>query len=111
MSSYIATDEIHGYPRAHAHRTVSCLREFRFDTPDLVPEFLKILIELSEWIAPLRTDAIMNIDSVTFKYCYPRSIEEIVNGSPAAVISLNDPKVNMRSGGSSKDQNDFDNLP
>jgi predicted nucleotidyltransferase len=116
---------IHGYPRAtadmdvwvarnrvNANRLVSCLQEFGFDTPDLVPELFEDpdrIIRMGE--APLRIEILMNIDGVTFEDCYSRAIEEIVDGSPVPVISLNDLKVNKRASGRSKDQDDLENLP
>ena len=78
---------IHGYPRAtadmdvwvarnraNAERIVSCLREFGFDTPDLVPELFEDpeqIIRMGE--APLRIKILTDIDGVTFDDCYSRA--------------------------------------
>lgn len=116
---------IHGYPRAtadmdvwvaqnrvNAERIVACLREFGFDTPDLVPELFDDpdrIIRMGE--APLRIEILMSIDGVNFDDCYARSYQQIVDGSAVPVISLNDLKANKRASGRSKDQNDLENLP
>ena len=80
--------------RANAERIVSCLREFGFDTPDLVPELFEDperIIRMGE--APLRIEILTDIDGVTFDDCYARANEQIVDGSPVPVISLHDLKV------------------
>ena len=116
---------IHGYPRAtadmdvwvaqnrtNAERIVDCLREFGFDTPDLVPELFDDpdrIIRMGE--APLRIEILTSIDGVNFDDCYSRSHQQIVDGSTVPVISLNDLKANKRASGRSKDQNDLENLP
>ena len=116
---------IHGYPRAtadmdvwvarnHANseRIVTCLRQFGFDTPDLVPELFETperIIRMGE--APLRIEILTDIDGVTFDDCYARANEHLVDGSPVPVISLNDLKVNKRASGCSKDHDDLENLP
>jgi predicted nucleotidyltransferase len=116
---------IHGYPRAtavmdvwvarnraNAERIVSCLREFGFDTPDLVPELFEDperIIRMGE--APLRIEILTDIDGVTFDDCYARANEQIIDGSPVPVISLHDLKVNKRDSGRSKDRDDLENLP
>jgi predicted nucleotidyltransferase len=94
--------------RANAERIVSCLREFGFDTPDLVPELFEDperIIRMGE--APLRIEILTDIDGVTFDDCYSRAKEQIVDGSPVPVISLNDLKVNKRASGRSKDRDDL----
>ena len=98
--------------RANAERIVSCLREFGFDTPDLVPELFEDperIIRMGE--APLRIEILTDIDGVTFDDCYARANEQIVDGSPVPVISLHDLKVNKRASGRSKDRDDLENLP
>jgi predicted nucleotidyltransferase len=116
---------IHGYPRAtadmdvwvarnraNAERIVSCLSEFGFDTPDVVPELFEDpdrIIRMGE--APLRIEILTDIDGVTFDDCYSRANEQIVDGYPVPVISLNDLKVNKRASGRSKDRDDLENLP
>ena len=81
---------IHGYPRAtadmdvwvarnsaNAERIVACLREFGFDTPDLVPELFEApdrIIRMGE--APLRIEILTDIDGVTFGDCYARANEQ-----------------------------------
>lgn len=116
---------IHGYPRATADmdvwvardranvdRIVACLREFGFDTPDLVPELFEDpdrIIRMGE--APLRIEILMSIDGVTFEDCYSRADEQIVDEIRVPVISLSDLKVNKRASGRSKDHDDLENLP
>ena len=98
--------------RANAERIVSCLREFGFGTPDLVPELFEDperIIRMGE--APLRIEILTDIDGVTFDDCYARANEQIVDGSPVPFISLNDLKVNKRASGRSKDRDDLENLP
>ena len=116
---------IHGYPRAtadmnvwvarnqaNAERIVLCLREFGFDTPDVTPELFEDpdrIVRMGE--APLRIEILMEIDGVNFDDCYSRAEEQLVDGSPVPVISLNDLKVNKRASGRSKDHDDLENLP
>jgi hypothetical protein len=116
---------IHGYPRAtadmdvwvarnqaNAERIVLCLREFGFDTPDVTPELFEDpdrIVRMGE--APLRIEILMEIDGVNFDDCYSRADEQMVDGSPVPVISLNDLKVNKRASGRPKDRDDLENLP
>ena len=116
---------IHGYPRAtadmdvwvarnqaNAERMVLCLREFGFDTPDVTPELFEDpdrIVRMGE--APLRIEILMEIDGVNFDDCYSRADEQMVDGSPVPVISLNDLKVNKRASGRPKDRDDLENLP
>ena len=116
---------IHGYPRAtadmdvwvarnqaNAERMVLCLREFGFDTPDVTPELFEDpdrIVRPGE--APLRIEILMEIDGVNFDDCYSRADEQMVDGSPVPVISLNDLKVNKRASGRPKDRDDLENLP
>jgi len=57
--------------------------------------------------APLRIEILTDIDGVTFDDCYSRANEQIVDGSPVPVISLNDLKVNKRASGRSKDPDHY----
>ena len=116
---------IHGYPRAtadmdvwvarnqaNAERIVLCLREFGFDTPDVTPELFEDpdrIVRMGE--APLRIEILMEIEGVNFDDCYSRADEQLVDGSPVPVISLNDLKVNKRASGRPKDRDDLENLP
>jgi predicted nucleotidyltransferase len=116
---------IHGYPRAtadmdvwvarnqaNAERIVLCLREFGFDTPNVTPELFEDpdrIVRMGE--APLRIEILMEIDGVSFDDCYSRADEQMVDGSPVSVISLNDLKVNKRASGRPKDRDDLENLP
>ena len=80
--------------------------------PDLIPELFEDpdrIIRMGE--APLRIEILTDIDGVTFDDCYSRANEQIVDGSPVPVISLNDLKVNKRASGRSKDHDDLENLP
>ena len=116
---------IHGYPRAtadmdvwvarnqaNAERIVLCLHEFGFDTPDVTPELFEDpdrIVRMGE--APLRIEILMEIDGVNFDDCYSRADEQMVDGSPVPVISLDDLKVNKRASGRPKDRDDLENLP
>ena len=98
--------------QANAERIVLCLREFGFDTPDVTPELFEDpdrIVRMGE--APLRIEILMEIDGVNFDDCYSRADEQLVDGSPVPVISLNDLKVNKRASGRSKDHDDLENLP
>jgi predicted nucleotidyltransferase len=116
---------LYGYPRAtadmdvwvarnleNAHRLVSCLREFGFDTPSLSAELFQDperIVRMGE--APLRIEILTDIDGVLFDECRPRAEMQKLDGTLVPVIGLNDLKINKRASGRAKDLDDLENLP
>ena len=116
---------LYGYPRAtadldvwisrrreNAERVVSSLREFGFDTPELVPE----LFEQPDGIirmgtAPIRIEILNDIDGVDFDDCITRAEQRTLSGTKVRVIGLEDLKANKRASGRPKDLDDLLHLP
>jgi len=116
---------LYGYPRAtadldvwisrrreNAERVVSSLREFGFDTPELVPE----LFEQPDGIirmgtAPIRIKILNDIDGVDFDDCIIRAEHRTLSGTKVLVIGLEDLKANKRASGRPKDLDDLLHLP
>jgi len=116
---------LYGYPRAtadldvwisrrreNAERVVSSLREFGFDTPELVPE----LFEQPDGIirmgtAPIRIKILNDIDGVDFDDCITRAEQRTLSGTKVLVIGLEDLKANKRASGRPKDLDDLLHLP
>jgi len=116
---------LYGYPRAtadldvwisrrreNAERVVSSLREFGFDTPELVPE----LFEQPDGIirmgtAPIRIEILNDIDGVDFDDCITRAEQRTLSGTKVLVIGLEDLKANKRASGRPKDLDDLLHLP
>jgi hypothetical protein len=116
---------LHGYPRAtadmdvwvarhreNAEKLVLCLREFGFDTPNLIHALFddpNRIVRMGE--APLRIEILTDIDGVNFEDCASRAIHQSVAGEIIPIISLDDLKTNKRASGRAKDLNDLENLP
>jgi len=116
---------LYGYPRAtadldvwisrrreNAERVVASLRQFGFDTPELVPE----LFEQPDGIirmgtAPIRIEILNDIDGVDFDECMPRAELRTLSGTNVRVIGLEDLKANKRASGRPKDLDDLLHLP
>jgi len=116
---------LYGYPRAtadldvwisrrreNAERVVASLREFGFDTPELVPE----LFEQPDGIirmgtAPIRIEILNDIDGVDFDDCITRAEQRTLSGTKVLVIGLEDLKANKRASGRPKDLDDLLHLP
>ena len=115
----------HGYPRAtgdldvwvavdpeNADRTVSALRDFGFDTPQLSPAlFLGENSIVRMGIAPVRIEILAAIPGVTFDECYERRVEDVLGGVEVSLISLRDLKANKRASGRTKDLAEVEQLP
>ena len=115
----------HGYPRstsdmdvwvarnrANAERLVTCLREFGFNTPEMVPELFddpNRIVRMGE--APIRIEIVTQISGVEFETCFPRADFLDVDGNVIRVISLQDLRANKRASGRPKDLDDLENLP
>ena len=115
----------HGYPRAtadmdiwvavhpaNADRLVAALREFGFDLPDLSPELF-----LQQWqiirlgIPPVRIEIVTTISGVDFAECYPKRVEDAIDGVPVNLIDLYHLKLNKKASGRHQDLADLENLP
>ena len=115
----------HGYPRAtndidvwiainpdNASRIVTVLREFGFDTPELVPDlFLKENSIVRMGIPPMRIEVVTGISGVTFDECYAERVVDVIDGISVNIINLRHLKVNKKASGRYKDLNDLENLP
>ena len=115
----------HGYPRAtadldiwiaihpaNADRTVSALREFGFDTPDLsVDLFLKPWQIIRLGIPPVRIELSTTISGVDFHECFASRIVDVVDGVQANLIDLNHLKLNKKASGRHQDLADLEHLP
>jgi hypothetical protein len=115
----------HGYPRAtadmdiwvavhpaNAGRIVGALKEFGFDLPDLSPELF-----LREWqiirlgVPPVRIEIATTISGVDFAECYAERVDDILDGVPAKLISLDHLKRNKKASGRHQDLADLEHLP
>jgi len=115
----------HGYPRAtadmdiwiavhpaNAGRIVAALKEFGFDLPDLSPELF-----LREWqiirlgVPPVRIEIATTISGVDFAECYAKRVDDILDGVPAKLISLDHLKRNKKASGRHQDLADLEHLP
>jgi hypothetical protein len=115
----------HGYPRAtgdldvwiavheeNARNTVSALRAFGFDLPDLSPSlFLHKDRIIRMGVEPNRIEIQTGISGVEFSQVYPRRVVADVDGVSVNIIPLDDLKRNKKASGRHKDLADLDNLP
>jgi hypothetical protein len=115
----------HGYPRAtvdmdiwvaispeNAQKTVSALREFGFDFPELNPElFMEKDKIIRMGLPPMRLEILTSVSGVEFDACYQNRILAEVDGLKINLIGLDDLKQNKLAAGRHKDLNDLENLP
>jgi hypothetical protein len=97
---------------ANAGRIVAALKEFGFDLPDLSPELF-----LREWqiirlgVPPVRIEIATKISGVDFAECYAERVDDILDGVPAKLISLDHLKRNKKASGRHQDLADLEHLP
>ncbi len=115
----------HGYPRAtadmdiwvavhpaNADRIVAALKEFGFDAADLSPElFLRQWQIIRLGTPPLRIEIATTISGVDFSECYPKRVEDALDGVPVSLISLDHLKHNKKASGRHQDLADLEHLP
>ncbi len=115
----------YGYPRAthdmdiwiavhpdNAEKMVSVLKEFGFDTPELVPDlFLRDKSIVRMGVPPMRLEVLTTISGVEFEECYSERIMDVINGVEVNFISLRQLKINKKASGRYKDLDDLEHLP
>jgi hypothetical protein len=96
----------------NAARTVSTLREFGFDVPELSEE---LLLEpdniLRMGIPPFRLEVLSSISGVSFAECYAERVVDIIDDVDVPIISLLHLRINKKASGRLKDLTDLEHLP
>ena len=114
----------YGYPRAtadmdiwievsreNAARTVTALRRFGMDVPDLSMElFLERDKVIRMGVPPVRIELHTGISGVEFNACYGRRQRVDFDGVEVNLIGLDDLKSNKRASGRHRDLEDLDHL-
>ena len=115
----------HGYPRAtadmdiwiamhpaNAEKTVTVLKEFGFEPPELSPElFLKEWQIIRLGVPPVRIELATTISGVNFNECYAKRVQGVIDGVNVNLISINHLKINKKAAGRHQDLADLENLP
>lgn len=114
-----------GYPRAtadmdiwiamtpaNAEKTITVLKEFGFDPPDLSVElFLKEWQIIRLGVPPVRIEIATTISGVNFSECYAERVMGKLDGEQVSLISLKHLKANKKASGRHQDLADLENLP
>jgi Aminoglycoside-2''-adenylyltransferase len=114
----------HGYPRYtrdidiwvwidqdNAQKVVKTLGDFGFASLGLmVKDFLEPDTIIQLGYAPNRIDLIMGLPGVEFEDCYPKRVEEDVDGVRLPFIDLESLKKSKQASGRLQDLADFENL-
>ena len=114
-----------GYPRAtadmdiwiamtpaNAEKTVTVLREFGFDPPDLSADlFLKEWQIIRLGVPPVRIEIATTISGVSFSECYAERAIGEMDGEQVSLISLKHLKANKKASGRHQDLADLEKLP
>lgn len=115
----------HGYPRAtadmdiwiavnpqNAHKLVTALKAFGFDTPELSPElFFEEGHIVRMGVQPMRIEIMTSATGVNFEECYKARVVDELDGVETNIIDLDHLKINKKSLGRYKDLADVENLP
>ena len=115
----------HGYPRAtadidiwiaihpsNAQKTVSVLKDFGFDLPQVTVElFLKEKQIIRMGSPPVRIEIATSISGVDFQACWSARIVDVLDGVEVNIIDLKHLKINKQAAGRHKDLDDLENLP
>jgi len=115
----------HGYPRAtadmdiwiamhpaNAEKTVTVLKEFGFEPPELSPElFLKEWQIIRLGVPPVRIELATTVSGVNFNECYAKRVQGVIDGVNVNLISINHLKINKKAAGRHQDLADLENLP
>jgi hypothetical protein len=97
---------------ANADRVVAALKEFGFDPPELSPElFLQPWQIIRLGVPPVRIEIATTISGVDFAECYAARVEDVLDGVPVSLMSLNHLKINKKASGRHQDLADLDELP
>ncbi len=114
----------HGYPRAtadldiwvemdaqNAQKTVSAIKQFGFDVPELTTD---IFLESNKVIRlgnpPIRIEVMTGISGVDFKECYDNKINVMLDGLCVNIINYDDLIKNKMASGRLKDKVDVEQL-
>ena len=115
----------HGYPRAtmdidvwvasnpeNARRVVAALEDFGFSGQVLVEGlFLESDNVVRMGLPPMRIEIMTSISGVDFKDAYDQRIEDVLDGVPVKLISLQHLKANKVAAARAKDLADLEELP
>ena len=115
----------HGYPRAtmdidvwvasnpeNARRVVAALEDFGFSGQVLVEGlFLESDNVVRMGLPPMRIEIMTSISGVDFKDAYDQRIEDMLDGVPVKLISLDHLKANKIAAARTKDLADLEELP
>ena len=115
----------HGYPRAtmdidvwiasnseNARRVVAALEDFGFSGEVLVEGlFLESDNVVRMGLPPMRIEIMTSISGVDFKDAYDQRIEDMLDGVPVKLISLDHLKANKVAAARAKDLADLEELP
>jgi predicted nucleotidyltransferase len=115
----------HGYPRAtadidiwiaihpsNAQKTVSVLKDFGFDLPQVTVElFLKEKQIIRMGSPPVRIEIATSISGMYFQDCWSARIVDVLDGVEVNIIDLKHLKINKQAAGRHKDLDDLENLP
>ncbi len=114
-----------GYPRAtadmdiwiavnhaNAEKTVTVLKEFGFNLPELSPElFLKEWQIIRLGVPPVRIEICTTVSGVNFSECYAERVIGELDGEQVSLISLKHLKINKKASGRHQDLADLEKLP
>jgi len=115
----------HGYPRAtmgidvwvasnpeNARRVVAAFEDFGFGGQVLVEGlFLESDQVVRMGLPPMRIEILTSISGVEFKVAYDQRIEDVLDGVPVKLISLQHLKANKVAAARAKDLADLEELP
>lgn len=115
----------HGYPRAtidldiwvgmtpeNADRLQQVLIDFGFAVPGLNRNLFLVNDKIIRMgTPPLQVKILTTIAGVSFEDCFPNRIQDLVDGIPTNLISLEDLKTNKKASGRHKDLSDLEYLP
>ncbi len=96
----------------NAQRTVTALREFGFDLPDLSPELF-----LREWqiirlgVPPVGIEIATTLSDVHFAECYAERVDDSLAGVPVGLMNLKHLKENKEASCRHQDLADLEHLP
>jgi hypothetical protein len=115
----------HGYPRAtididvwvaanpeNARRVVTALEDFGFGSQVLVEGlFLESDQVVRMGLPPMRIEIMTSISGVNFNDAYDQRVEDVLDGVPVKLISLQHLKANKVAAARAKDLADLEELP
>jgi hypothetical protein len=115
----------HGYPRftgdldlwiqtsaENAENVLRVCREFGFDVANLRVELFinpKQMTRMGH--PPLRIEILNSVSGLSFEHAWKNRIQDVWDGVPISMISLQDLRANKMASGRMKDLADLENLP